>query len=57
MLTKGVKEKTIVSGELLAASPGERGLLLSLHALCLHVVEQQVLLFVGPTSLLVSPED
>ena len=57
VLTEGVKEKTVVRVELLAASPGERGLLLSLHALCLHVVEQQVLLLVGPTSLLVRPED
>ena len=57
VLTEGVKEKTVVRVELLAASPGERGLFLSLHALSLHVVEQQVLLLIGPASLLVRPED
>ena len=57
VLTEGVKEETVVSIELLTASLCERHLLLSLHALSLNVVEQQVLLLVGPTSLLVRPED
>ena len=57
LLGKGVKEKTIVNIELFAASPGEGGVLLSLHALGFHVVEEQVLLLVGPPSLLVRRQD
>ena len=57
VLTEGVKEETVVSIELLTASLRERDLLLSLHALSLNVVEQQVLLLISPASLLVRPED
>ena len=57
VLTEGVKEETVVSIELLAASLRERGLLLSLHALSLNVVQQQVLLLVGSASFLVCTQD
>ena len=53
LLAECIKEKTIVGIEFFAASPGELAVLLSQHALGFHVVEQQVLLLVGPPSLLV----